>query len=271
VALGGRNIEITTFRADGGYSDGRRPDSVEFVRDVETDLARRDFTINAMAYNRRLTDPFGGMRDIRARLIRCVGDADARFREDALRVMRALRLASELGFAIEQKTSDALRRNAPLVRNIAVERTAAELGNLLLGKNAYDVMAEYGDALSEAIPSFPEKPPEAIKNAPSDLTTRLALLLEPLGEGGARELLQYLKYPRSVVREAPRRVSRGDAYGVLPKPGDLKLRGGDLLALGLRGWAIGETQRALLALVVKGELPNEREALLRAAAGLVIK
>jgi tRNA nucleotidyltransferase (CCA-adding enzyme) len=272
VMLGGKKAEITSFRADGEYSDGRRPDSVEFVRDIETDLARRDFTMNAMAYNRELVDPFGGMRDIGAGLIRCVGDADARFREDALRIMRAARFASETGFAMEEKTRDALFRRAYLAEKVSAERIAAELNKLLLGKNADDALAEYHGALSQAAPLLPARAAAPLSGAPEDLTARLALLLGELGEGGAREFLRGLKYPRSVIREVSFRVSRGDALGELPALGDLAIRGGDMAEAGLRGREIGAVHRALLALVAEGKLPNEREALLRRArelAGMV--
>lgn len=101
-------LEITTFRADGEYRDSRHPQSVEFVEDVEQDLKRRDFTVNAMAYNneRGLVDLFGGREDIENRIIRTVGEPDARFKEDALRIMRALRFSSVLGFEIEEKTKN---------------------------------------------------------------------------------------------------------------------------------------------------------------------
>jgi tRNA nucleotidyltransferase (CCA-adding enzyme) len=268
VTIDGEKAEITTFRADGGYSDGRRPDSVEFVRDIETDLSRRDFTMNAMAYNRELVDPFGGMRDIGAKLIRCVGDPDARFREDALRIMRAARFASETGFSMEEKTRDALFRRAPLVKKVSAERIAAELNRLLLGKNADAALTEYREVLIQAAPLFPAEELPPLSGAPKDLTARLALLLGGLGEGGAREFLRALKYPRSVIREVSFRVSRGDVLGKLPTIGELAVRGGDMAEAGLSGREIGEAKRALLALVAEGKLPNERGALLRRAREL---
>ena len=108
VLIDGEQIEITTFRTDGSYSDARHPDSVTFVPDLKTDLARRDFTVNAMAYGAQLVDPFGGVRDLKNGLIRCVGDPYRRFSEDALRIMRAVRFACVLDFKIEEKTETPL-------------------------------------------------------------------------------------------------------------------------------------------------------------------
>ena len=133
VLLGGLPIEITTFRVDGGYSDARHPDAVRFTPSLTEDLAHRDFTVNAMAWSPEdgLADPFGGADDLRNRLIRCVGDPDTRFREDALRILRALRFAAVLGFRIEERTADALHRNRALLDKVSAERIAVELCKLL--------------------------------------------------------------------------------------------------------------------------------------------
>ena len=152
--------EITTFRTDGKYSDNRHPESVVFVNNVEDDLARRDFTINAIAYNEKdgICDPYGGKKDIENKLIRAVGDADTRFKEDALRIMRALRFSSQLGFEIEEKTKEAIFFDKELLCNIAKERIYTELVKLLLGKNCERVLLEYRDIIAvfipELIPSF---------------------------------------------------------------------------------------------------------------------
>lgn len=148
--------ECTTFRIDGDYSDNRRPDSVEFTTDIIQDLSRRDFTINAMAYNPRtgLVDPFGGANDIKSKVIRCVGNADDRFDEDALRVMRALRFASVYGFAISVETSDAIHRKAENLNNIAVERINIELCKLLCGRGVLDILLDYSDIISTIIPEI---------------------------------------------------------------------------------------------------------------------
>ena len=156
VILDHQPYEITTYRVDGGYSDHRRPDAVSFVGSLREDLSRRDFTVNAMAYHPRrgLVDPFGGEADLRAKIIRCVGDADGRFREDALRVMRALRFAATLGFSIEPGTSEAIFRNQDLLRSIAAERIAAELSRLLTGDGVQAVLLDYAPVLGVVIPEI---------------------------------------------------------------------------------------------------------------------
>lgn len=136
-------VEITTFRLEGKYSDKRHPDEIKFAKTIEEDLARRDFTINAMAIEIqnenskfKTIDPFNGQKDLKNKLIRAVGNPDGRFEEDALRLMRALRLSAELGFKIESKTSKAIEKNAPLIKFIAKERIRDELIKILMTKNA---------------------------------------------------------------------------------------------------------------------------------------
>lgn len=148
--------EITTFRCDGLYLDNRHPSSVVFIKDIKEDLARRDFTMNAIAYNERdgYYDAFGGIDDIKAKTIRAVGDANKRFCEDALRIMRALRFSSVLGFEIEQNTKDAIFANKELLKNIAVERIFVELTKLLKGKNCENVLMEYRDIIAVVIPEL---------------------------------------------------------------------------------------------------------------------
>ena len=136
VVYEGENIEITTFRTDGEYLDNRHPENVTFVRNISEDLSRRDFTVNAMAYNpdEGLIDLFDGEKDIEHKIIRCVGDADTRFNEDGLRILRAMRFASVLEFEVEEKTADSVIRNRDLLKNISVERIYAELTKLILKK-----------------------------------------------------------------------------------------------------------------------------------------
>jgi poly(A) polymerase/tRNA nucleotidyltransferase (CCA-adding enzyme) len=131
-------VEVTTFRNEGKYTDKRHPDEVRFAKTIEEDLSRRDFTVNAMAMSLdgELVDPYGGKDDLEAKLIRTVGDPDARFTEDALRLMRAVRFATELGFAIEEKTAEAIRTHASSLEYIAIERIRDELVKLLLAKEA---------------------------------------------------------------------------------------------------------------------------------------
>lgn len=120
VVCGDEVYEITTYRIDGDYSDNRHPDSVSFTRNINEDLQRRDFTVNAMAYNAEygLVDPYGGKNDLKDKIIRCVGNPDTRFNEDALRILRALRFASVYGFSIEENTSKSIFKNADLLKTL---------------------------------------------------------------------------------------------------------------------------------------------------------
>ena len=196
-------FEVTTYRADGSYSDGRHPDSIEFLDRIDGDLARRDFTINAMAYNpsRGLVDRFGGQADLEAGILRAVGDPRERFTEDALRIVRGLRFAAQLGFAIEPETSDAMHELRSLLDNIAVERTWVEFRGLLEGSYAVDVLRAYNDVIFAIIPElepefeFDQRNPfhrydvwehtlHALEAAPTDMeaTLRFALLLHDIGK-----------------------------------------------------------------------------------------
>ncbi|GKU27295.1 CCA tRNA nucleotidyltransferase [Clostridium folliculivorans] len=137
VIVQGNSFEVTTYRIDGEYIDNRRPESVEFVSDIKEDLSRRDFTINAMAYNSTLglIDYFGGNDDINKRLIKAVGDPDKRFNEDALRMMRAVRFASQLDFDIEKETLSSIIRNSHLIKNISFERIRDEFIKIIMSDN----------------------------------------------------------------------------------------------------------------------------------------
>ncbi len=153
----GKNIyEITTFRVDGEYLDSRHPQKVEFSRDVITDLSRRDFTINAMAYSEGsgLIDPFGGKADLKDRLIKCVGSPEKRFSEDALRILRGLRFASRFDFALEQETVNAVHALKASLNNIAAERIREELIGITAGESAERILLEYRDVFAEIIPEL---------------------------------------------------------------------------------------------------------------------
>ena len=147
TARGG--VEVTTYRVDGTYRDHRRPDSVTFTRSLEEDLQRRGFTVNAMAMGPDgvIRDPFGGQADLAAGILRCVGVPDKRFDEDALRILRALRFAAVLGFAIEEDTAGSIHRNKALLADIAAERIQVELFKLLCGKNVLAVLRSYPDVM----------------------------------------------------------------------------------------------------------------------------
>lgn len=156
VLAGGTPYEITTYRVDGDYSDSRRPDSVEFTPDITQDLARRDFTMNAIAMDIRgnIVDPFGGRGDIERALIRCVGEPEKRFTEDALRIMRGIRFASQLGFGIEEKTAQAIIDMRGRLSIISRERVREELDKLLCGKDCGKVLTDYRVIIAEIIPEM---------------------------------------------------------------------------------------------------------------------
>ena len=137
VLIDNEPIEVTTFRTDGEYTDARRPEKVQFVRNLKDDLSRRDFTVNAMAYNHEngLCDLFGGQEDLASKTLRAVGDAETRFREDALRILRLFRFASTLNFKIEEKTFNAAIKCASLLPKVSVERVMCELKTAILGEN----------------------------------------------------------------------------------------------------------------------------------------
>lgn len=156
ILTDGELYEVTTFRTDGSYSDNRHPDSVRFVDDLVEDLARRDFTVNAMAYHPKtgLCDPFGGAADLRAGLIRAVGEPTLRFHEDALRILRGLRFASVYDFAIEEQTAKAIHECAPLLKNVAAERIRVECDKLLCGSGVGRILLEYPDVIGVFIPEI---------------------------------------------------------------------------------------------------------------------
>ena len=201
VIMNHKPFEVTTFRIDGEYGDNRHPQSVEFTRDIKNDLARRDFTVNAIAYNKAegIVDLYGGRDDIYNSIIRTVGDPDKRFEEDGLRIMRALRFSATLGFEIDEETAKAIHRNKDLLKNISVERISVELTKLLCGKNAFNILMEYPDVFSVFIPEiesavnftqYGEKHAydvwehicHTVDTIPADKTLRLTMLLHDLGK-----------------------------------------------------------------------------------------
>ncbi len=156
VVIDGEPLEITTFRLDGEYEDNRHPKSVTFTSNLGADLGRRDFTVNAMAYSKKTgtVDLFGGQNDLKNKIIRCVGDPDRRFNEDALRILRALRFASALDFEIEEKTAQSLLKNHALLGNISEERIAKELLKLVCGKGAKRILTDFAPVLFEILPEL---------------------------------------------------------------------------------------------------------------------
>ncbi len=205
-------VEITSFRADGAYSDGRRPDAVRFSRSLDEDLARRDFTVNALAVgaNGRLIDRFGGLNDLKNGVLRAIGDADARFREDALRILRALRFSARLGFVIEPDTAAALFRNKELLTALSGERVASELFSLLEAPGAGVVVGRYFEVLQTVLPELTNQ--DAVKTLdllPAEAPLRLAALLLPAGEETARRALSRLCVSNRICRRVLAAVRLG--------------------------------------------------------------
>ncbi len=201
VLVEGEPYEITTYRTEGPYSDRRRPDYVRFVPDLTEDLARRDFTMNAIAMDLdgNLRDPFGGAMDIKAGLIRCVGEPDQRFQEDGLRVMRALRFGAVFGYGIEAQTARAVHENRAMLDRVAAERINTELCKLLVGQSIGNILRQYPDVFcqfwTELAPLVAleqhnpwhcwggwEHTIHAVEAAPADVTLRLTMLLHDIGK-----------------------------------------------------------------------------------------
>ena len=212
VKQGGRLYETTTFRTEGAYSDGRHPDAVCFVPDVREDLARRDFTINAMAYSAEegLIDPFGGRDDLAAHRVRAVGEPERRFEEDALRILRLYRFAARFGFAIDPATGAAARALGPHLDCVSAERIQEELLKLLAAPRPGSYLEPA--VLAVVLPELePEKQPERfaelcrtidrIEPTAENVPARLAALLCPLGEAGARKALRKLKCSNALTDE----------------------------------------------------------------------
>jgi len=196
-----QSVEVTTYRVDGAYHDHRRPDSVTFTCSLEEDLRRRDFTVNAMAMDLRgeLRDPFGGQADLKSGILRCVGEPDRRFEEDALRLMRGLRFAAVLGFDLEKNTAVSIHRNKEALKDIAVERIQVELFKLLEGRNAAEILRQFPDVIGvfwpEILPMVGfdqrnhhhcydvwEHTLHAVASVPGDAVLRCAMLLHDIGK-----------------------------------------------------------------------------------------
>ena len=327
VKHGGELYEITTFRTEGAYSDGRHPDHVAFVPDVKEDLARRDFTINAMAYNAEegLIDPFGGQNDLAAGIVRAVGEPQRRFEEDALRILRLYRFAARFRFAIDPATGQAARALCRHLDCVSEERIAEELSRLLAAPapGAYleaEVMAVIFPELDAAELPESRRILDALEPGMEHVPVRLAALLCPLGEAGARAALRRLKCSNALtgtvatlVREAAaempgaaltltarrflsrydlatitdltalcsaRHPEQAEAFAALQQEAarlvetnaccrinQLAVNGRDLMDAGVRpGPGLRRVLDTLLEQVLTGQLPNEKAALLAAAA-----
>lgn len=223
IMLGKNGYEVTTYRIDGKYEDSRHPESVEFTPNLEEDLKRRDFTINAMAYNDEngVVDIFGGIDDIRNRIIRCVGNAHDRFTEDALRILRAVRFSAQLGFEIDKATKDAARELSPTLVKISRERIHTELNKLLLSDNPdyFSVVYELG-VMKVIIPELEgvnsgdiDRLKVLIKRTKPCLPERYAALLSVIGKDKTRAVLKGLKLDNATISMAVKLV---EYLGITP-------------------------------------------------------
>ena len=236
IKYGGQLYETTTFRTEGSYTDGRHPDAVQFVPDVREDLARRDFTINAMAYNEAegLVDPFGGQKDLQNGLLRAVGEPQQRFTEDALRILRLYRFAARFGFALDAATARAARQLAPHLDCISAERIQEELAQLLaaLQPGAYLEPAVLAVVLPELTPAALEAAKPVVDACPAgeeNLPVRWAALLGALGETDTRRVLKRLRCSNACIEETAVLVRETAGKGVSEKKasahtGDIHIR-----------------------------------------------
>ena len=240
IKYGGQLYETTTFRTEGSYTDGRHPDEVQFVPDVREDLARRDFTINAMAYNEAegLVDPFGGQKDLQNGLLRAVGEPQQRFTEDALRILRLYRFAARFGFALDAATARAARQLAPHLDCISVERIQEELAKLLAAPQpgAYLEPAVLAVVLPELTPAALEAAKPVVDACPAgeeNLPVRWAALLGALGEADTRRVLKRLRCSNACIEETAVLVRETAGEGVCRSfsekkasahPGDIYIR-----------------------------------------------
>ena len=221
IKYGGQLYETTTFRTEGSYTDGRHPDEVQFVPDVREDLARRDFTINAMAYNEAdgLVDPFGGQADLQNGLLRAVGEPQQRFTEDALRILRLYRFAARFGFALDAATARAARQLAPHLDCISAERIQEELAKLLAAPQpgAYLEPAVLAVVLPELTPEALTAATPVLDACPAgeeNLPVRWAALLGALGETDTRRVLKRLRCSNACIEETAVLVRETAGEGV---------------------------------------------------------
>lgn len=297
VVIDHQPLEITTFRREFGYSDHRRPDRVEFVPEVEADLSRRDFTMNAMAFSpkRGLKDPFGGQKDIEAQVIRCVGEPRQRFEEDALRILRAVRFLGVLGFDMEENTAKAVAESAPSLKTVAAERRYTELRKLLSGSWAAKAARLFPGVLEIAAesPLLPEpmgaqdtatafaltfqnpagaleklKAPKAVITsakvmAQAVLPENIPQALELLGQVGTEDFARIRDY-FAILGKNTAVFDEAMESGLPWKVSQLDITGQDLLGLGFeKGPELGKALNALLKAVMDGRCSNENAELMK--------
>ena len=241
IKYGGQLYETTTFRTEGSYTDGRHPDEVQFVPDVREDLARRDFTINALAYNEAegLVDPFGGQKDLQNGLLRAVGEPQQRFTEDALRILRLYRFAARFGFALDAATARAARQLAPHLDCISAERIQEELAKLLIAPQpgAYLEPAVLAVVLPELTPENLTAAKPVLDACPAgeeNLPVRWAALLGALGETDTRRVLKRLRCSNACIEETAVLVRETAGEGVCRSFSEDRPLGWDPAAAGSR-------------------------------------
>lgn len=299
--ISGRPVEITAYRVDGEYKDARRPENVRFTRNLYEDLKRRDFTMNAIAMGitGEIIDPYFGREDIENGIIRAVGDAEKRFSEDALRIMRALRFSSVLGFEIEEKTLEAMQKHKALLKKIAPERIYSELSRLLTGKAAGSVLDKCGVLYSKNTEALKKRSDEEARSLPlsyalffgdaekaacgfsylrADKKTRsdtlfilenelpakiglLRLFISRYGEERAESLLRYKLLTGEPSCYEKVLSNWNEAVKSAVFMGELAVGGEELLALGLSGAEIGDTMKLLLYEVNVNGLENSGESI----------
>lgn len=230
VLSGGGRVEVTTFRGEGDYLDGRRPSSVTFHSSLEEDMARRDFTMNALAYDpidHALCDPFGGQADIQRRLIRAVGDPAARFREDGLRPLRAVRFAAQLGFALERATAAAIPNTLEVVRRVSAERVSEELTKLVTVPNPGEALRlfDHSGLLGVVLPWLAKLPRSRVAHAmavtsqvKAEAVLRYAALLHLLTPTEAMRSLARLRLPSRLTEEVRALVQETSCLSDRPGP-----------------------------------------------------
>ena len=303
VIIEGEKLEITTHRRDGDYTDHRRPESVTFSRTLADDLSRRDFTVNAMAYSPHsgIVDLFDGREDVERKIIRCVGDPSRRFDEDALRILRAIRFSSTLGFEIEDKTEKAIFENAQLLKTVSAERIREELEKLVMGVNAACVTLKYETVLNTVLQRFDAKTFCTLLPVGNTLKSRMASLfcasseecisflklsnenalfykrvrrmffeeldlseygMKRLAYKNGEEALLCALFLKGCTEEALI-LEKLISDGVCMHKRDMMINGDDLISLGFeQGTKMGQVLDSLFELVLKGELANERKVLL---------
>ena len=294
VVSSGENVEVTTYRIDGKYSDGRHPESVTFTPSLREDLARRDFTVNALAYSEEegVMDFFSGEKAIEEQIIEAVGEAEKRFEEDSLRIMRALRFASVLGFAIEKSTDEAIRRLFYTLKKVSMERIQTELVKLIMGKDADRILMSYSSELKETIEGikpctvnsmpenkayrlgviFPENTDKYLKKLKFDnRTTRSAKNTAEIRKGIFPEkeddvLMLLNRYGEEIVKLFAEEHGRSNFLLTIlnKKPcysiKQLNITGSDLIREGIApGPEIGDLLEKILTLVISGTIRNTKE------------